>query len=176
MRRRLGTRCAVSYYTITFTPSGACLSNNTQQHHLFSVISHSMIPFPCIGCCCDSKRAVLIYNIFNIIFAVIYIITLVVYNSAVAGYIFGFFGIIIYFLTIAGSTSYSKGLVSLGALWAVVKIILAIVFTVQGRSLFTVVVNGRVYNNPYANIIGTLIWEGLVLYVSFFCLQILFPP
>ena len=120
-----------------------------------------------VGCCCDSRRAVLIFNIFNLIFALLTILYVVVTGSYIGAY-WAFFivGIIIISLTIAGAALYNKWMVIFGALWAVVSLINAIVWAARGATFIRVTVNGYVYRYPIVDLVWAIIWQGLVLYVS----------
>jgi hypothetical protein len=129
-----------------------------------------------IGCCCDSRRAVLIFNIINLILNLLYILYYVGMGSAAylgAWWAYIIVGLVIISLTITGAALYNKWLVILGALWAVIELIYAFVVNgAQGRS-FVVVVNGEVYAYPIVSLIWAIIWQGLVLYVSCWSLGIL---
>jgi hypothetical protein len=119
-----------------------------------------------IGCCCDSRRAVLIFNIFNLIFGIIILLFWVGFRASLgAFYFFYIVGIIIISLVIAGAALYNKWMVILGALWAVISLIIAIVLAVQGKGI-ALTVNGVVYHSPIVELIWAIIWQGLVLYVS----------
>lgn len=122
-----------------------------------------------IGCCCDSRRAVLIFNIFNLIFALIAIFIVVGTRSYIGAYwAFLIVGIIIISLTIAGAALYNKWMVILGALWAVITLIKAFVKAARGGSFLTITdVNGEYYSYPIVDLIWAIIWQGLVLYVSY---------
>jgi len=126
-----------------------------------------------VGCCCDSRRAVLIFNIFNLIFALLAIFTVVGLGGALGAF-WAFFivGIIIISLTITGAALYNKWLVILGALWAVISLILSIVKAVNGKSFLTITVNGEYYSYPIVDLVWALIWQGLILYVSCWSLGI----
>jgi len=152
------------------SPLLTCYTNNAQQ--LLDDIDLIFIS-TFIGCCCDSRRAVLIFNIFNLIFALITIVSVVVSRSYIGAYwAFFIFGIIIISLTIAGAALYNKWMVILGALWAVISLITAIVSAARGGSFLTITVNGEVYTYPIVDLVWAIIWQGLVLYVSCWSLGI----
>ncbi|KAL7493962.1 hypothetical protein ACHAWT_002748 [Skeletonema menzelii] len=120
------------------------------------------------GCCCDSRRAVLIFNIFNLIFALIAIFIVVGTRSYIGAYwAFLIVGIIIISLTIAGAALYNKWMVILGALWAVITLIKSFVKAARGGSFLTITdVNGEYYSYPIVDLIWAIIWQGLVLYAD----------
>jgi hypothetical protein len=119
------------------------------------------------GCCCDSRRAVIIVNFIDFIFVLIAILLAVATNDDIgAGWAVLIIDIIIVALTIAGAALYNKWLVILGCLWAVINLTLRIVAATQGLSYFAVTVNGEVIRLPWLEVILAFIWEGLILYVS----------
>ncbi|KAL7534880.1 hypothetical protein ACHAWF_004980, partial [Thalassiosira exigua] len=150
------------------------------------------------GCCCDSRRAVLIYNIFDIIFVVLGIAVIVVANgnpdwhaqTANQGIDWNTYyqtslivlcvALFIRTATILGACLFNWCLVGLGALWTIVAMVLGIVSAVMVISEVQVnSVNTQVYysSNPAGSIVVAIIWNGLVLYVRFLSsLSKHFPP
>ncbi|KAL7455840.1 hypothetical protein ACHAWC_007362 [Mediolabrus comicus] len=119
------------------------------------------------GCCCDSRRAVIIVNFIDFIFVLIAILLAVATNDDIgAGWAVLIIDIIIVALTIAGAALYNKWLVILGCLWAVINLTLRIVAATQGLSYFAVTVNGEVIRLPWLEVILAFIWEGLILYAD----------
>jgi len=128
------------------------------------------------GCCCDSRRAVLIYSIIFVIFNIIALILSVNYyctdyqsiTSAVIAILV--VGIIIRFITIGGACMYNKWMVGLGATWEVINVILSIVYAVRssvnGTIFWSYCNNGcTYYSTPtWLSIVWTLFWSGLILY------------
>lgn len=119
------------------------------------------------GCCCDSKRAVLVFNSLNLISYLILIVLILASRSNIGAFwAFYIVGICVFSLAIAGAALYNRWLVAPAALWAEISLVLTIVFSLKGTD--TVVVDGQVYQaSPVVNIVLALIWQGLVAYVSF---------
>lgn len=126
-----------------------------------------------IGCCCDSRRAVLVYSVIFVIFNIIAFIVGASYHS-INGAVIGILSvsIIIRFITITGACMFNKWMVGLGATWEIIYVIFSIVVAVRNS------VNGTIYwsycNNgctyystpTWLSIVWTLVWSGLILYVS----------
>ena len=121
------------------------------------------------GCCCDSRRAALVFNILSLIGYFINIILFAGASNTGIGAFWAFWivGAVVFALAIAGAVCYNRWLVFPAALWPVISLILTIVYTAKGvRQYFEV--NGTVYYvSPVATIIWEVIWQGLVAYVSF---------
>ena len=120
------------------------------------------------GCCCDSKRAVLVFNILNLIFYLIAIVLFLAGRVNIGAYwAFYIVGIAVFSMAIAGAAFYNRCLVIPAALWTAISLILTIVASVRGAG-GTVVVDGRTYQtSPIVSVVVALIWQGLVAYVSF---------
>ncbi|KAL7499381.1 hypothetical protein ACHAWT_007396 [Skeletonema menzelii] len=118
------------------------------------------------GCCCDSKRAVLVFNSLNLIGYLILIVLILASRSNIGAFwAFYIVGIGVFSLAIAGAALYNRWLVAPAALWAEISLVLTIVFSLKGTD--TVVVDGQVYQaSPVVNIVLALIWQGLVAYAN----------
>jgi hypothetical protein len=80
-------------------------------------------------------------------------------------------GIVIRIITICGASFYNKWMVGIGAVWTVIFIILNIVSDLMVSLTYNI--NGTTYySSPVMTIILTLIWGGLILYVSNCCLSL----
>lgn len=131
--------------------------------------------FTYVGCCCDSRRAVLVYSILVLIFSIIGVISFVVSELFTTNYfraalIISIVSIVVSVIVICGAIFYNMWLVGIGAVWTVIWIILSIVFALQRPEYVEWNSNGvtRVlYTPPALAIICAIIWGGLVLYVSF---------
>ena len=127
-----------------------------------------------IGCCCDSRRSVLIYSIIFVIFEIIALIAGAAYQSITSALIaILVVSIVIRFISIAGACMFNKWMVGLGATWEIIYVILSIVIYVRNSvngTIFWSYCNGNgctYYSTPtWLSIIWTLVWSGLILYVS----------
>ena len=150
-----------------FSPLFTCFTLTAAQQLLDDIDLIFISTF--IGCCCDSRRAALIFNIFDLIFGIIGILYIVGTRSNIGAW-WAFFNVgpIIISLTIAGAALYNKWLVILGALWAVISLINAIVWAARGYVFVSY--NGISY--PIVELVWAIIWQGLILYVSCWSLGI----
>ena len=127
-----------------------------------------------IGCCCDSRRAVLVYSIIYVIFNIIALIVGAAYQSITSALIaILIVSIIIRFITITGACMYNKWMVGLGATWEIINVILSIVVAARNSvngTIYWSYCNGNgctYYNTPtWVSIVWALVWSGLILYVS----------
>jgi hypothetical protein len=135
-----------------------------------------------LGCCCDSRRAVMIYSIIYLILAVI---AIAVYAAMARGYVWTLDGvtvqsgvptltfvilgvsIAVLILTLVGAAIYNKWMVGIGAVWEIIFVILSIVQALTGPSTFISSDGSTTITvSPGASIISALIFSGLIFYVS----------
>ena len=143
-----------------------CVWYILDDHQQFLLPSISSV-YTFKGCCCDSKRAVLVFNILNLIFYIVYI-ALLIGDSYNIGALWAYYiiGIAIFCFAIAGAALYNRWLVLPAALWAAISLILTIVASVNGSG-GTFIINGTAYTvSPVVTIILAVVWQGLVAYVS----------
>ena len=167
MRKNLGIRYAVSIRSfILYSVLSLML-----YYQYVSLIIPRVLLLNHIGCCCDSRRAVLIYSIIFVIFEIIGLIAGAAYQSITSAVVaILIVGIIIRFITIGGACMFSKWMVGLGATWEIIYVILSIVYAVRS-SVNGTVCNGIMgctyYSTPtWLSIVWALFWSGLILYVS----------
>ena len=168
--KKIGHRFCGKYY-VASSPCTCCVKtqlvivNNSCSYPLLSSTLYTLK-----GCCCDSRRAVLVFNILNLIFYFITIILSAGASNTSIGAFWAFYivGAAVFALAIAGAVCYNRWLVAPAALWAVISLVITIAYTAKGvRQVFEV--NGTVYYvSPVATIILAAIWQGLCGYVSIF--------
>lgn len=126
------------------------------------------------GCCCDSKRAVQIFNVISIIFTVIYMIILstgryeehvqdeltdkevqeLINNYPYYMTAYGI-GLAVHLLVLCGASMYSRCLVSLGVIYALFELANMIYFGTQ---------NEDINNWIYMYIVSPVIWTSIFVY------------
>mmetsp|Transcript_41362 Transcript_41362/g.74564 ORF Transcript_41362/g.74564 Transcript_41362/m.74564 type:complete len:178 (-) Transcript_41362:221-754(-) len=139
---------------------GGNSSNVKQGHQIF-------------GCCCDSKRAVIVFNIITLVCTAISMIWLAIASGTfdlvsddvtmeeieqyyIRAMIFGGVTIGINVMVIFGASIYNAWAVLIGALWVVTSLVLTIMFNVQYANDH----GTSVYYSPIVDII----WAVIVLY------------
>ena len=136
-----------------------------------------------LGCCCDSRRAVMIFSIIYLILDVIVIGILaamargnyvwtsdgVTVHSVVPTALLAIFCVCIAVRIppLFGAGLCNKWMVGLGALWEIIFVILTIVQALTGPStIYSSDGSVTVHASPGAVIVPSLIFSGLIFYVS----------
>lgn len=149
-----------------------------------------IVPLTCsLGCCCDSRRAVIIYCILYVIFDVIAIALVVMNTNANTYYkaslaILGV-SLVMRIISSFGALFYNKWMVGIGAIWTVISAILRIVMafirptysvthinSINGSSVITHYSLELWQASPIFTTIWTLVWGALLFYVSCYCFNL----